>query len=168
MANPRLARQARRARSGSTEVKLNITSMMDMFTIILVFLLKSFSTQGQLITPAAGLVLPTSTIERTTDEALCVKISHTVVAVENRIVVDEQRYRQLLEQDDFLIQELLDVLSKYAEEGRKASEMFGKEFSGEITIQGNVDVPYKVLTRVMYTCGQAGYPVMNLIVYKKE
>jgi len=161
-------RQARKARRGSGEVKLNITSMMDMFTIILVFLLKSFSTQGQLVTPAHGLVLPTSTVERSTGEALAVKISRNRVVVEDRIVVTEDRFQQLLKQEDFMIRELYDVLSKFAEEGRKSAEMFKKEFSGEITIQGDVEVPYKVLTRVMYTCGQAGYPVMNLIVYKKE
>ena len=168
MANPRLARQARQSRGGSHEVKLNITSMMDMFTIILVFLLKSFSTQGQLVTPATGLLLPTSTVERNTDEALSVKISRTTVTVEDRVVIDEARYGALVTQEDFLISELHDVLSKYADEARKAGEMFGKEFSGEITIQGDVEVPYKILTRIMYTCGQAGYPVMNLIVYKKE
>jgi hypothetical protein len=46
--------------------------------------------------------------------------------------------------------------------------MFGKEVSGENTIQGDVGVPYKLLTRIMYTCGQSGYPVMNLIVYRNE
>ena len=168
MPNPRAARQARQARRGGHEVKLNITSMMDMFTIILVFLLKSFSTQGQLVTPATGLVLPTSTVERSTDEALSVKISRSTVVVEDRIVIGKEHYEELLKQDDFMVQELYDVLQKFAEEARKAAEMFGRDFSGEITIQGDVEVPYKVLTRIMYTCGQAGYPIMNLIVYKKE
>ena len=39
---------------------LNITSMMDMFTIILVFLLKSFSADGSILTNADNLVLPNS------------------------------------------------------------------------------------------------------------
>jgi biopolymer transport protein ExbD len=167
MPNPRAARQARRTRSGG-DAKLNITSMMDMFTIILVFLLKSFSTQGQLVTPATGLELPTSTIERTANEALNVKVSRNNIVVENTLVVDSVGYGQLMEQKDFLIPSLQEVLQKFADEARKAAEMFGKEFSGEITIQGDVEVPYKVLTRIMYTCGQAGYPVMNLIVYRKE
>jgi biopolymer transport protein ExbD len=167
MANPRLARQARKGR-GSGDVKLNITSMMDMFTIILVFLLKSFSTQGQLVTPATGLQLPTSSIERSAGEALCIKISDDNIVVENTLVVDSTRFGDLLEQKDFMIPPLYDVLQKFADEARKAAEMFGKEFSGEITIQGDVSVPYKVLTRVMYTSGQAGYPVMNLVVYRNE
>ena len=165
--NPRLARQARKAR-GSGEVKLNITSMMDMFTIILVFLLKSFSTEGQLVTPATGLLLPTSSVERTAKEALCVKISNDNVVVENTIVLSRNDFSEVMQQKDFLIPKLYDVLTKYADEARKAAEMFNKDFSGEITIQGDVSIPYKLLTRIMYTCGQSGYPVMNLIVYRKE
>lgn len=166
-ANPRLARQARKARGGG-EVKLNITSMMDMFTIILVFLLKSFSTQGQLITPAEGLTLPESSIERTADEALSIKVSRSKIAVEDRLVVDSVRYAELLKQKEFMISSLYDVLQGHARRAREAAERFGKEFSGEITIQGDVAIPYHVLTRVMYTSGQAGFPVMNLVVYRKE
>lgn len=165
--NPRLARQARKAR-GSGDVKLNITSMMDMFTIILVFLLKSFSTQGQLITPATGLLLPTSTIERTTRSSLDVQITKDKILVQDKIVIDEKELKEVLDQKDFMIQKLFDVLGKYTEAGMKMSEMAGSDVSGEITIQGDVGVPYKLLTRVMYTCGQAGYPVMNLVVYRKE
>lgn len=167
MANPRLARQAKKAR-GTGEAKLNITSMMDMFTIILVFLLKSFSTEGQLVTPATGLLLPSSSVEKTAKSALSVQISNDKVVVENTLVLDKDEYRQVLKQKDFMIQSLYDVLDNFAQEAKKASVMFGKEFSGEITIQGNVDVPYKLLTRILYTCGQAGYPNMNLIVYREE
>jgi biopolymer transport protein ExbD len=165
--NPRLARQARQARGGQ-DVKLNITSMMDMFTIILVFLLKSFSTQGQLITPATGLLLPTSTVERTTRSSLDVQITKSNILVQDKIVIDEKGYAAILGQKDFMIQKLYDVLETYAEAGRKMTEISGSDVSGEITIQGDVNIPYKLLTRVMYTCGQAGYPAMNLVVYRKE
>ncbi|MBD3346954.1 MAG: hypothetical protein GF401_18020 [Chitinivibrionales bacterium] len=167
MPNARLARQARKSRS-NTQVKLNITSMMDMFTIILVFLLKSFSTQGQLVTPAKGLLLPASSIERTARQAQTIKISENSIAVEDVQAVDETGYEELLAQKDFLIEPLYDVLIKFAEEAKRLAEATGDEFSGEITIQGDVEIPYNVLTRVMYTCGQAGYPVMNLVVYRKE
>lgn len=165
--NPRLARQTRQAR-GSGDVKLNITSMMDMFTIILVFLLKSFSTQGQLITPATGLLLPTSTVERTTRSSLDVQITKDKILVQDKIVVDEKELRDILKQKNFIIQKLYDVLEKYTDAGMRMSEISGSDASGEITIQGDIGVPYKLLTRVMYTCGQAGYPSMNLVVYRKE
>ena len=139
-----------------------------MFTIILVFLLKSFSTEGQLVTPATGLLLPTSSVEKTAKEALAVKISTDNIVVEDRLVVTKESYTKILTQKGFMIDELHVALTEFADEAKNAAEMFGKDFSGEITIQGDVGVPYSVLTRVMYTCGQSGYPVMNLIVYRNE
>ncbi len=167
MANPRAARQARRRR-GNDEVKLNITSMMDMFTIILVFLLKNFSTEGAIVTPADNLTLPKSTVEKRAKEALGVKISRSTISVENTLVLDGDAYGRLLTQKEFMIDPLFDALVHYAEEAKKMASVAGTEFSGEITIQGDVEIPYSVLTRVMYTCGQAGYPNMNLFVYRNE
>jgi len=159
-------RQRRRKRGDGT-VKMNLTSMIDMFTLMVVFLLKNYSAQGQLVTPAEGLMLPTSSIEKNAKEALSVKVSQTTIMVENEIVVDQNGYVTLLAQKDFMIEPLFKVLQKHAEEARKSSERFGQEFSGKISIQGDVAIPYNVLTRVMYTCGQAGYPMMNLVVYRK-
>lgn len=167
MANPRVARQARRRR-GKDEVKLNITSMMDMFTIILVFLIKNFSTEGAIVTPADNLTLPKSSVERKAKEALSVQISRNTIIVENTTAIDEQAYAELLKQKEFMITPLYDALVTYADEGRKMATISGTPFSGDITIQGDVEIPYAVLTRVMYTCGQAGYPNMNLFVYRNE
>jgi biopolymer transport protein ExbD len=84
--------------------------------------------------------------------------------VENNLVLDEKAYSELFQQKEFLIKPLYELLVKYSEEAVKMSEISGSSFSGEITIQGDVEIPYNILTRVMYTCGQAGYPNMNLFV----
>lgn len=157
----------RHRKRGDGTVKLNITSMIDMFTLMVVFLLKNYSAQGQLVTPANNLLLPSSTVEKNAGEALSVKVSQTNIMVENNIVVDEKGYQAVLAQKDFLIEPLYNVLKKYCDEAKKSSEMFKTEFSGKISIQGDVAIPYNMLTRIMYTCGQAGYPVMNLVVYRK-
>jgi len=167
MANPRAARQARRRRGGE-EPRLNITSMMDMFTIILVFLLKNFSTEGAIVTPANELTLPNSSVERKAKEALSVKVSRNSITVENTLVLDSDACAKLQKQKEFMIVPLYEVLVKYAEEARKMASSAGTGFSGEIAIQGDVEIPYSILTRVMYTCGQAGYPNMNLFVYRNE
>ncbi len=167
MANPRALRQARKRRGGE-EAKLNITSMMDMFTIILVFLLKNFSTEGAIVTPADNLTLPESSVEKRAKESLSVKVAKNSIMVENNLVLDEKAYSELFQQKEFLIKPLYELLVKYSEEAVKMSEISGSSFSGEITIQGDVEIPYNILTRVMYTCGQAGYPNMNLFVYRQE
>jgi len=164
------ARQSVRRRGrnrGNATVKLNITSMIDMFTLMVVFLLQNYSSQGQLVTPAEGLTLPKSSVEKMAKEALNVKVSQKNIMVENAIVIDPGQFQVILSQKDFLIDPLFKALSKYSEEAKKSAAMFKTEFSGKISIQGDVEIPYNVLTRVMYTCGQAGYPNMNLIVYRK-
>ena len=167
MANPRSIRQARKNRSNG-DVKLNITSMMDMFTIILVFLIKNFSTEGAIVTPADNLTLPKSSVKMRANQALGIKVSKNTIIVENVLVVSSEDFLKIQNQKDFMIQQLHDVLVKYADESKKMAEISGKEFSGEITIQGDVEIPYSILTRVMYTCGQAGYPKMNLFVYRQD
>ena len=157
----------RRRKRTEGVVKLNITSMIDMFTLMVVFLLKNYSAQGQLVTPAKGLLLPTSSVEKTAGEALSVKISQKTIMVENTVVIDSAGLEGLKTQKDFLIPALYNVLSDQAKSARQSAEMFKTEFSGKISIQGDLEVPYNVLTRVMYTCGQAGFPSMNLVVYRK-
>jgi len=63
---------------------------------------------------------------------------------------------------------LYDTLSLHAKEARVVSEKVESSFSGEITIHGDKGIPYNLLTRVMYTCSKAGYPVMKLLVYREE
>jgi biopolymer transport protein ExbD len=152
---------------GNATVKLNITSMIDMFTLMVVFLLQNYSAQGQLVTPAEGLTLPKSSIEKTAEEALSVKVSKNSIMVENKVVVSPSEFAALEHQKGFMIESLYAVLSKYSEEAQKSADRFKTEFSGKISIQGDDAIPYNVLTRVMYTCGQSGYPNMNLVVYRK-
>lgn len=159
--------RVRRRGRGSGAVKLQLTSMVDMFTLMVVFLLQNYSSQGQLVTPAENLQLPKSTVEKPAQQAVNVKIAQKSIMVEDAVVVDAKAYADILTQKDFLIQPLFDVLNKHSGEGRKSADMFKTEFSGKISIQGDVEIPYNVLTRVMYTCGQAGFPNMNLVVYRK-
>jgi biopolymer transport protein ExbD len=147
---------------------LNITSMIDMFTLMVVFLLKNYSSQGQLVTPATGLLLPSSSVEKNATEALSVKVSRNTIMVESAVVIDSAMYAAIMTQKEFMIDPLYKVLNKNCEEAKKSSQRFKTEFSGKISIQGDVEIPYNILTRVMYTCGQAGYPSMNLVVYRRS
>jgi biopolymer transport protein ExbD len=69
------------------EMSLNITSMADVFTIILVFLLKSFSTGAQAVTPSAGMVLPMAGAENPAMEALKVHVAADSISIEGNPVL---------------------------------------------------------------------------------
>jgi biopolymer transport protein ExbD len=146
-------------------LRLNLTSMMDMFTIILLFLLKTYSTEGQLIHPSETLQLPKSTVERSPEVALDVVVSRDQIIVNEKPVVSMEEVRA---QRGFLIPKLQKELKFYANEARKMEENFGIKFSGKVTIQGDRRLPYRDLVKVMYTAGRSDYPNMRLVVYRKE
>lgn len=152
-------------RNQNRDVRLQLTSMMDMFTIILVFLLKTYSTHGQLVSPSQDLTLPTSTIQQEPELGLDVTVSHDWILVNNQAVA---KVSTILQQEEYIIPALKTVLDRYGSEAEKMEEMYGAKFSGKVTIQGNKDIPYKLLIRVMYTCGQSSYPNMRLVVYREE
>ena len=166
---PLSSRRRGKRSSGNGDVKLNITPMMDIFTIILVFLLKIFSAQGQLVTPAEGLTLPTSSTEKRAVEALSVQVLSDQIIVEKKVVLERESYHQILNDGaSILIQPLYDALMKHSEEAKKTSEMYGRTFSGQITIHGDSDIPYNYITKIMYTCGQAGFHDIKLLAYRAE
>ncbi len=154
--------KVRRKRS---DQKLNITSMMDMFTIILVFLLKSYSAEGQLITPASGLEVPISKTEMSAKPALEIKVSQSKIAVGDKIIASVD---DVLKDNEMRIPALVDILLNEKEKAEMMAASMGEEFKGVLIIQGDKKMPYKLLTKVMYSCGQAGYSKQNFVVYKKE
>ena len=149
----------------NTKVSLNLTSMMDMFTILLVFLLEAFSMEGQLIHPSEYLTLPKSTVKQPPELALDVVVSKEWVMVNNQPVVP---VAEVEKQSGLVIPELKAKLDVYAREAKKMEELYGTPFSGKVTIQGDKDLPYETLIKVMATCGRAEYPNMRLAVYQKS
>ena len=149
----------------SVEGKLNLTSMMDMFTIILVFLLKTYATEGHLIQPTESLTLPKSTIQTPSETALDLVVSKEMVMLNDKPIVDLESVKQ---GKGYIIQSLRDELLFHAQEARKMEVRYGVPFSGKVTIQGDKDMEYKDLVKVMATCGASEYPNMRLVVYQKE
>lgn len=145
------------------KVKLNLTSMMDMFTIILVFLLKTYSTEGMLIQPSEYLTLPKSNIEQSPEVALDLVISKEWIMVNHEPVIKTAEVEQL---NSFIIPSLQEKLNVYAREAKRMEELYGTKFSGKVTIQGDKSIAYKLLVKVMATCGKSSYPNMRLVVYR--
>src|SRR5580704_13479425 len=76
-----------------TEMVLQITSMADVFTIILVFLLKSYATSSINITPAPGMKLPAAAVTEDQVEAIKVEISSSAVQVDDAVVANLKNFR---------------------------------------------------------------------------
>ncbi|RMD95083.1 MAG: biopolymer transporter ExbD [Calditrichaeota bacterium] len=152
------------------QAKLNLNSMMDMFTIILLFLLKTYSTEGQLISPSHQLTLPKSTIEQPPEVGLDLVVSKKLIMVNDQPVAKVpdviRNAPGVVEQG--VIKPLSAKLKYFASHAKKMEAEYGVKFSGKITIQADKDLHYAELVKVMRTCGLSDYPNMRLVVYRKE
>ena len=140
--------------------------MIDMFTILLVFLLKSFSTEGQIMTVAKDLRLPESTATKPPEVASIIVVTPQWILLDgNRIV----QTPQVAESKGVIVKPLhaeLTRLRKLTESIASLSQ--GMEFTGNIVIQGDRSIPFEVLKKIMYTCGSVGYNNMLLAVTRTD
>jgi biopolymer transport protein ExbD len=143
--------------------ELNMNSMMDMMTIILLFLLKSFSTDGALVAPSENLTLPTSFRTEKPKKELSVAISNDAIIVNDIPVIALSQLRQ----DEMMIPTLNAKLAEYALQEKQLELEVGKEFTHEVIIQGDRAIPFEVLIKVMYTCSQSEFYKMRLLTVKK-
>ena len=150
----------------SKEVALKLTSMIDMFTILLVFLLKSYSAEGQIMSVAPDLRLPESTAQKPPETASIIAITNDAILLDGNQVTT---VGQILRNDNLLIPELLNQLKKLRQLSEKVGEIRSEiGFTGKISIQADRELPYLVIKKIMFTCGQIGYNDMLLAVNKPD
>lgn len=152
--------------------KIQITSMVDMFVILLVFLLKTYSTSPVNITPKDGLRIPESSATVDPVDVVKLVVSQDAVFVEEKKVMDLEKGRvpaSLADANDpsFLrgLFEALDERAKLAQTISKVNDSF--EFDGKVLMQADRDLPYELLQKVMYTSMMAGYADVKLAVVQK-
>lgn len=144
--------------------ELNLTSMMDMMTIILLFLLKTYSTTGAISTPSADLKLPYSNSQEPPKKELSVSITRHSIMVGNETVLNLTD----LKQNENLIPPLFNRLIILAKEAKKDEVDFGKPFNHEVLVQADEDTPFQVIVKVLYTCGQSEYNKLRLLTYREK
>ncbi len=146
------------------EGSLNMNSMMDMMTIILLFLLKSFSTEGALVTPSEELRLPVSQQGEKPKKELNVMISKSMIMVNDQVVVPDL---SVVPKDQMIIGPLAAKLAEYAQQERDLEIDVGKEFTHQVNIQGDEKLPFEILFKVMFTCSKTEFYKMRLVTIKK-
>jgi biopolymer transport protein ExbD len=155
----------------SQDVALQITSMADIFTIILVFLLKSFAGGGLNISPSAGLKLPNGMTEATSPQALTIEISESAVQVENKFIVGLTNFHFVPQ--DLLQSGIPTSLNEEFEKHRKRQDLIAKSnpdvaVDNKILVVADQRVPYITLKRVLSTAALHGFSEPKLVVTLKE
>ena len=153
---------ARKPRKRSLTFTLRLTSMIDVFTILLIFLLKNFSAEGQIFTTPKDVTLPVSS---STDAPITTSV---LMVTADWILVDGKPLESVqknLRDNSLLLKNLYEDLKAKRILAESAANLDDRmAFKGEITVQGDEDIPFEILKRVMYTCGQVGYNNLLLAV----
>ncbi len=171
-------RQRRKTRRRQKEITedityLNITPMLDMMTILLVFLLKSFSASAENIS-VENLTLPTSVSKLNIRPALELMITENAILVDKKLVtrLDKEGNVSLADLNDdpegYLIQPLYEALERQASDLKKLSELGGTQFDGRIAIIADRKTSYRTMFKILYTVGRAEFGLFRLFVHKLE
>lgn len=164
---------ARKLAEPETIKDLNITPMMDMMTIILVFLLKTFTSSTTIIPQDANMALAPSLTRMTVKQAVPITVTKRIVLVEGEPVapINNGKIDPALKRDGengYYISPLVEMLQKVSNKERKVAEMTGRTFDAELMIIADRNTPYRLLTEILYSCGQAGYANYRLLVLKNR
>jgi biopolymer transport protein ExbD len=155
----RMARHHERSKPAS----LSLVSLMDIFTILVFFLLVN-SAEIQTLEPPKSLTLPESVAQDRPRETVIVLVTKDAVFVQDKPVVSVADVDRA---DGVIIAPLKRALA--AQDDRRLLQAAATDPSArEITILGHRDVPYRVLKKVMATCTDADYGKLSLAVMQKE
>jgi biopolymer transport protein TolR len=153
-------RAARRNRNTST-VDLNLVSLIDIFTILIFFLLFNMGV-AEILPNSKSIKLPESTAEKVPRETVVVMVSQNDIIVDGRKVA---AVAEVIKSEGDLIPTLkaeLDLLKS-----RQVIRAENEASTRAITIMGDKEIPYQLLRKVMVTCARADYTDMSFAVQKK-
>ncbi|MEJ2425195.1 MAG: biopolymer transporter ExbD [Candidatus Thiodiazotropha sp.] len=156
----RAKRMERHHRRNKSNAALNLVSLMDIFTILVFFLLVN-SGEVQVLPNAKALSLPESVAELKPEETLTVMVNARQILVQGHQVID---LTQPLP-EGIVLSALKEELQQHAERAKSTSL---EPFKGHITIMGDKGLPYNLLKRVMATCADSEYPHVSLAVMRKN
>jgi biopolymer transport protein ExbD len=153
---------------------LNITAMMDMMTILLVFMLISFTSQTSSITQSEQLVLVSSSTAKEVVESVNVTITKTAILFEGDPICGvhggaiDASDKESGDVNGLVIAPLKKALVERANLDKRIAQLKGIPFEGAVVVIADKTTPFRLLNEVMYTGGQAEYNKYRLIALQKR
>lgn len=149
---------------------LNIYPLMDVMTILLVFMIMQFAAESAHVMQSAELQIPYSTSRAEPDTALNVTISRTEISVDGRQVLNLRNGIVDPSQKQgggtgFLITPLHNIMTQFRDRAKAiAARSPSRPFTGTVQIIADKRTPFRTLSEVIYTLGQAEYSRIHFVV----
>jgi len=154
--------QSHHKRREDRTATLNMVSLMDIFTILVFFLLVNASNTEVLPSPKA-IKLPEAHAEKTPKQNVIIAVDKKYITMMGKRVGNVS---QISRSSQSIIPDLMSALVKYKNKakGNKKSKYSAKR---GVTIMGDKKIPYKVLKKIMLTCAGADFTNISLAVVQK-
>jgi len=152
----------RMGRSRGKLAGLNLTPLMDVFTILVFFLL-FHSASGDILEAPRHIKLPDSSVEAKPRETVVIMVSPQVVIVQGEAVISTP---ELLDAKIETVSEITERLKQLERNIIGISTKTVAE-SMEVTILADKTIPFRVLKKIMLTCTGSGYGRISLAVIQK-
>ena len=156
-----LQRRQERKNRNQMSVDMNLVSLIDVFTILIFFLLSNSGGVETLSSPRA-VKLPESIADKSPKETVVVVVSGTEILVEGRKVAN---VADALAIDGDLIQPLKAELDLVG--GRQVVRTDNVADAKRLTVMGDKDIPYRLLRKVMATAARAGFGDVSFAVRQR-
>jgi biopolymer transport protein ExbD len=155
-------RMKRMSRNRQLVTRISLTSLMDVFTILVFFLLVNSATTEVLETPKQ-ITLPASFVEDKPRETVVIFISPEQVTVQGEAVIATDEILHMREKN------VAPIGARLAEVSQAVIGLRTKRVaeSQEVTILADKSVPFRVVKKVMSTCTSEGYRRISLAVLQK-
>jgi biopolymer transport protein ExbD len=157
---PLQKRKERKSRN-QTMVDMNLVSLIDVFTILIFFLLSNVGGVETLSSPRA-VKLPESASSKQPKETVMVVVTGTEILVGTKVVA---AVADAMAVDGDLIQPLKSELDLQA--SRQVIRKENEADSKRLTIMGDKDIPYRLLRKVMFTGARAGFTDVSFAVRQR-
>ncbi len=186
----RSIRSRRTRRKLNKHMELPLTAMMDILTIILVFLLKSYSASTHNFTTVPGMKLPMSISQDVPPDSLAVIVTPEGLTFENNRIIDfvqtaegagdgqatyairpsdtDEGGRRIVPLYDALMQAREKSEALRLKSTARDEQGNPLPFEGVLAITADKSVQYDTIRKIMYTAATAGYRVFRFLAMKKE
>lgn len=169
--------------SRSAVAVLNMTAMVDMFTVLCVFLLQNYATTNQVLPMPEAVSLPAA------HETKELKPSNVVVVSTDGIIVNNVKVAEFLsvkEQQDWLVKPLVETIQRSIQEGEAKKQTVGSQMRTavndakqlpksdepddfrKLTIQADKNIDFLTVKKIMFSVTEAGVQEINFAVIKTE
>jgi len=159
----RAKRMERRHQRKNKAAALNMISLMDIFTILVFFLLVS-SSSNETLSSTKSIKLPESIAEKIPKVTLVILVNNQDILLQGHKVATISDVLSTKGLEISALKKALESQTKRILSRKTTTE----PFNGEVTIMGDKAIPYKLLKKIMVTCTKASYGNISLAVVKKN